>query len=75
MQHGERRAAEMREVAATVQGAGLAPYMALATAARQDALVDDMQAAGIAYDPSRSFSWRELADALLQQPVPRAELP
>ena len=56
-------------------GAGLAPHMALATAARQDALVDDMQAAGIAYDPSHDFSWRELADALLKQPVPRGELP
>lgn len=74
-EHGRRRAAEMREVAATVQDAGLAPHMALATAARQDALVDDMQAAGIAYDASQAFSWRELADALLQQPVPRGELP
>jgi 3-hydroxyisobutyrate dehydrogenase-like beta-hydroxyacid dehydrogenase len=74
-EHGRRRAAEMREVAATVQAAGLLPHMALATAARHDALVDDMQSAGIAYDPSRAFSWRELADGLQQQPVPRAELP
>jgi len=74
-EHGRRRAAEMREVAATVAGAGLAPHMALATAARQDALVDDMQAAGIAYDSAHDFSWRELADALLKQPVPRGELP
>jgi len=74
-EHGRRRAAEMREVAATVQGAGLAAHMALATAARQDALVDDMQAAGIAYDSSHGFSWRDLADALLKQPVPRGELP
>jgi 3-hydroxyisobutyrate dehydrogenase-like beta-hydroxyacid dehydrogenase len=74
-EHGRRRAAEMREVAATVQGAGFAPHMSLATAARQDALVDDMQAAGITYDPVRAFSWRELADALMQQPAPRGELP
>jgi 3-hydroxyisobutyrate dehydrogenase-like beta-hydroxyacid dehydrogenase len=74
-EHGRRRAAEMREVAATVQEAGLLPHMALATAARQDALVDDMQAAGMTYDASHAFSWRELADALMQQPVPRAELP
>jgi 3-hydroxyisobutyrate dehydrogenase-like beta-hydroxyacid dehydrogenase len=73
-EHGRRRAAEMREVAATVQGAGVEPHMALATAARQDALIDDMQAAGIAYDPAREFSWRELADAL-HRPVPRGELP
>jgi 3-hydroxyisobutyrate dehydrogenase-like beta-hydroxyacid dehydrogenase len=74
-EHGRRRAAEMREVAATVRGAAIEPHMALATAARQDALVDDMQAAGIAYDPARSFSWRELADALADRPVPRGELP
>ncbi len=74
-EHGRRRAAEMREVATTVQDAGLVPHMALATAARQDGLVDDMQTAGIAYDPSHEFSWRELADALLKQPVPRGELP
>jgi 3-hydroxyisobutyrate dehydrogenase-like beta-hydroxyacid dehydrogenase len=74
-EHGRRRAAEMREVAATVQDAGLTPHMALAAAARQDALVNDMQAAGIAYDSSHAFSWRELADALMQQPVPRGELP
>lgn len=73
-EHGRRRAAEMREVAATVKDAGIDPHMALATAARQDALIDDMQAAGIAYDPARSFSWRELADAL-SRPVPRGELP
>jgi 3-hydroxyisobutyrate dehydrogenase-like beta-hydroxyacid dehydrogenase len=74
-EHGRRRAAEMREVATTVQDAGLAPHMALATAARHDALVDDMAAAGIAYDPAHAFSWRELADALMLQPVARAELP
>lgn len=74
-EHGRRRAAEMREVAATVRGAGLVPHMALAAAARQDALVDDMQAAGIAYDAAHRFSWLELADALLKQPVPRGELP
>jgi 3-hydroxyisobutyrate dehydrogenase-like beta-hydroxyacid dehydrogenase len=73
-EHGRRRAAEMREVAATVRGAGIEPHMSSATAARQDALIDDMQAAGIAYDPARGFSWRELADAL-HRPVPRGELP
>jgi 3-hydroxyisobutyrate dehydrogenase-like beta-hydroxyacid dehydrogenase len=73
-EHGRRRAAEMREVATTVREAGVEPHMALATAARQDALIDDMQTAGIAYDPARSFSWRVLADAL-HRPVPRGELP
>ena len=34
--HGQRRAAEMREVAETLQGIGLEPIMATATAARQE---------------------------------------
>ena len=38
--HGKRRAAEMREVAETLQGIGLEPIMAAATAARQQWLAD-----------------------------------
>ena len=38
--HGRRRAAEMREVAATVRGIGIEPLMAEATAARQQWLAD-----------------------------------
>ena len=38
--HGRRRAAEMREVAATLEGIGLAPLMARATAERQQWLAD-----------------------------------
>ncbi len=38
--HGQRRAAEMREVAATLQGIGIDPLMAAATAARQQWLAD-----------------------------------
>jgi 3-hydroxyisobutyrate dehydrogenase-like beta-hydroxyacid dehydrogenase len=38
--HGRRRAEEMREVAATVRGAGFEPLMASATAARQQWLAD-----------------------------------
>ena len=63
-QHGRRRAAEMREVAQTVAAAGLDPVMATAIAVAQDALVDEMATRGIAYDATRAFSWRELADAL-----------
>ena len=62
-QHGRRRAAEMREVAQTVAAAGLDPVMATAIAVAQDALVDEMAAAGIGYDATRAFSLRELADA------------
>lgn len=38
--HGKRRAAEMREVAQTLQGIGIEPLMAGATAARQQWLAD-----------------------------------
>jgi 3-hydroxyisobutyrate dehydrogenase-like beta-hydroxyacid dehydrogenase len=38
--HGRRRAAEMREVAETLQGIGIEPLMAAATAARQQWLAD-----------------------------------
>ncbi len=36
VEHGARRAAEMREVAATIQEAGVAPIMSLGSASRQD---------------------------------------
>ena len=38
--HGKRRASEMREVAETLEGIGLEPLMAAATAARQQWLAD-----------------------------------
>jgi 3-hydroxyisobutyrate dehydrogenase-like beta-hydroxyacid dehydrogenase len=38
--HGKRRAAEMREVAATLEGIGLEPVMAAASAARQQWIAD-----------------------------------
>ena len=63
-EHGRRRAAEMREVARTLQDIGLEPTMARATAQRQDALIDAMQARGLTYTGQAPFSWRELADAL-----------
>jgi 3-hydroxyisobutyrate dehydrogenase-like beta-hydroxyacid dehydrogenase len=63
-EHGKRRAAEMREVARTLEDVGLAPTMAGAIARRHDALVDAMAQAGIAYPTEGEFSWRALADAL-----------
>ena len=63
-EHGRRRAAEMREVAHTLQDVGVEPTMARATAIRQDALIDAMTAHGIAYPHGEAFSWRWLADAL-----------
>ena len=65
-EHGRRRAAEMREVARTLEDIGVDPLMATATARRQDALIDAMAARGLTYPRNRSFSWRELADALTQ---------
>ncbi len=63
-EHGRRRAAEMREVARTLEDAGLAPAMATATAELQDRLVDEMREHGLAYSKEEKFSWRKLADAL-----------
>jgi len=63
-EHGRRRAAEMREVALTLEDVGLPPIMAAATAQRHDALVDAMAAAGVGYPEDGKFSWRALADAL-----------
>jgi 3-hydroxyisobutyrate dehydrogenase-like beta-hydroxyacid dehydrogenase len=42
LQHGRRRAAEMREVARTVREAGITPWMSEATVARQDWAADRM---------------------------------
>jgi 3-hydroxyisobutyrate dehydrogenase-like beta-hydroxyacid dehydrogenase len=63
-EHGRRRAAEMREVAHTLEDVGIEPTMALATAARQDWVIDAMAAHGIEYSHAEPFSWRWLADAL-----------
>jgi 3-hydroxyisobutyrate dehydrogenase-like beta-hydroxyacid dehydrogenase len=66
-EHGRRRASEMREVAVTLEEVGIEPTMALAAAARHDALMDAMAAAGIGYPRGQDFSWRALIDALNQE--------
>jgi len=63
-EHGRRRAAEMREVAATLEDVGIRPIMAGATAERQEALVQQMADARLPYPGGSEFSWRALADAL-----------
>ena len=63
-EHGRRRAAEMREVARTLQDAGFEPTMAAATAQLQDALVDEMRAHDLPYSKEEKFSWSQFADAL-----------
>ncbi|HUB96370.1 MAG TPA: DUF1932 domain-containing protein [Stellaceae bacterium] len=64
VQHGRRRAAEMREAAETVACAGLEPTMTSATAVRQDWVADQ-----VAEDPAlKSIAepdWRKTVDALL----------
>ena len=58
LEHGQRRAEEMREVAATVRDAGLDPWMSLAAAERQDWAAQRRAALAAADLPS-------LLDALL----------
>ncbi len=63
-EHGRRRAAEMREVAKTLEDVGVEPTMATATSVREDALIDAMNALGLTYPHGEAFSWRKLVDAL-----------
>jgi 3-hydroxyisobutyrate dehydrogenase-like beta-hydroxyacid dehydrogenase len=62
--HGKRRAEEMREVAVTVREAGLDPWMATATAERQDWLGRQKGALGLDR-LGKDANWREYADRLL----------
>lgn len=64
VQHGQRRAEEMRESARTVQEAGIEPVMTAAIAARQQWMADQARAgvfAGVAPDAH----WQAFADRLL----------
>ena len=66
VQHGRRRAAEMREVADTETAIGLDPLMASATALRQDWLADE----AVAAPKLKEFSdkqWREVLDLLIKR--------
>ncbi len=66
-EHGRRRAAEMREVARTLEDVNVEPTMALATAQRQDWLIDAMTTKGLTYSSlDAPFSWRDLVDALAE---------
>jgi 3-hydroxyisobutyrate dehydrogenase-like beta-hydroxyacid dehydrogenase len=62
-EHGRRRAAEMREVARTLEDVDVVPTMAMATAELQQWVVEAMGEHGVAYSAD-GFSWRELVDAL-----------
>lgn len=66
VQHGRRRAAEMREVAATVDTIGLHPVMATATADRQDWVADQVVKAP-ELKAVRDEEWRTMLDTLAAQ--------
>ena len=71
--HGCRRAAEMREVVQTLRDIGVEPIMASATAAKQQWVIDRLNAKGLAYRHDEPFAWRALADALAEQDARRGE--
>src|ERR1700741_295796 len=71
IEHGRRRAEEVREVAETVREAGLTPWSAQGTAARQ-AFVADLADQGLfgqkgTKEFARSADWRTEADRILKQ--------
>jgi 3-hydroxyisobutyrate dehydrogenase-like beta-hydroxyacid dehydrogenase len=61
VQHGRRRAAEMREVARTVEEVGMQPLLAAPTAQRQDWMADLVSAGTVSKSEK---SWRKVADAI-----------
>jgi len=62
--HGRRRAEEMREAAVTVRETGLDPYMAAASAERQD-MVARLAACGAFESLDNPADWRAFADRIL----------
>jgi 3-hydroxyisobutyrate dehydrogenase-like beta-hydroxyacid dehydrogenase len=65
VQHGRRRAEEMREVAQTVREAGLEPWSASGTAERQAWVADLADAGALGERSALRADWREYADAIL----------
>jgi 3-hydroxyisobutyrate dehydrogenase-like beta-hydroxyacid dehydrogenase len=64
IQHGRRRAEEMREAAVAVSEVGLEPLMTSAIAARQ-AWVADLAQCGTFGEAPGNLAWRDLADRTL----------
>ena len=73
-EHGKRRAAEMREAAQAVAESGLEPLTALATAQRQDWLVQAIAEFSLAVPKGEKFAWQELADAIAEATSPGREI-
>ncbi len=72
VQHGQRRAEEMREAANTVKEAGFEPFMARAIADKQQWVADQAKA-GVFADLPKGARWQEYADGLLGHPRDRKE--
>ncbi|MDI1341623.1 NAD(P)-dependent oxidoreductase [Polaromonas sp.] len=68
VQHGQRRAEEMREAANTVReaGGGFEPFMAAAIAGKQQWVADQARA-GVFAGLGKDARWQDYADRLLQQ--------
>ena len=69
VQHGRRRAEEMREAAATVREVGLEPFLASAIADRH-AWVADLAQSGTFAGADPAAGWRGLADRIDPEGVP-----
>jgi len=70
VQHGQRRAEEMREAANTVREAGFEPLMAAAIAAKQQWVADQARA-GVFAEVDKGARWQAYADCLLAvRPAP-----
>jgi 3-hydroxyisobutyrate dehydrogenase-like beta-hydroxyacid dehydrogenase len=65
VQHGQRRAEEMRESATTVQETGFPPLMAAAIADKQQWVADKAKF-GVFADVAKGAVWQDYADALLR---------
>ena len=74
VQHGKRRAEEMREAARTVGEAGFDPFMASATADKQ-AWVAGMAARGVFAGMAKDADWREYADRVIATTEDAAKKP
>ncbi|HYF43310.1 MAG TPA: DUF1932 domain-containing protein [Ramlibacter sp.] len=70
VQHGKRRAEEMRESANTVREAGFEPLMTAAIAEKQQ-WVADQAAAGVFQGLAKDAPWQAYADRLLAARKPR----
>ena len=64
VQHGQRRAEEMREAANTVREAGFEPFMTAAIAEKQQWVADQARA-GVFHGLAKDAPWQAYADRLL----------